>query len=194
MQKLLTLLLASLAISALANEPVKECKPPINNQTLSYQKTTNTPIYFAGFLIEPPKPEEMAFFNEDLLLKYPGNKTISFSYATSILLKGQAADYDPVAIYKQAFGILPKQSKHNAEIRYITKWFKLCDQELISYKIDQLDYSIFRTNDPAADTAIKELDVMILGDPQEVYMIGFKGFSNSGIDKVLATIHKPTYN
>lgn len=191
MGKLFTLLLLTVAVSALANEAVPECKPPLHQQALSYQKTTNTPVYFAGFIIELPPPERVGYFNDNLIFKYGAEKTIYFTFPLAMLSDGRSADYDPVQVYKEAFGILPKQAKNNSEIRAIARLQRLCDNELISYKIADIDYEIIRTKYHNSFPDQQTIDTFILGEPREVYMLGFKGFTNSEIDQLLATIHKP---
>lgn len=172
-----------------AGEATKVCKPPIHTQTLTYQQSTNTPINFAGFIIELPSPKKIGYFNEDLILKYDQDRTIYLTYSTNTLTEGRQADYDPVAVFNEAFGISPRQDKNKSEIQAIINHQRLCDNELINYQISGINNQVIRTkyqnkfNDNSINT-------YILGKSKDVYMITFKGFSNSEIDQLLSTIHK----
>lgn len=172
-----------------ADEATKVCKPPIHTQTLTYQQSTNTPINFAGFIIELPSPKKIGYFNEDLILKYDQDRTIYLTYSSNTLTEGRQADYDPVAVFNEAFGISPRQDKNKSEIQAIINHQRLCDNELINYQISGINNQVIRTkyqnkfNDNTINT-------YILGKSKDVYMITFKGFSNSEIDQLLSTIHK----
>ncbi|MFD1261077.1 hypothetical protein [Entomomonas asaccharolytica] len=183
------LIVCCMPILALANNQ-HVCKPPINKQTLTYQKSTNTPVFFAGFIIELPPPKDIGYFNDNLIFKYEQDKTIYLTFSTNMLIDGREADYDPVVVFKEAFGILPKQAKNNSEINAIIRLQRLCENELISYQINNIDYDVIRTKYHNSFSDKSTIDTFILGEPKEVYMIGFKGFTNKEIDQLLSTIHK----
>lgn len=194
MKKLLFAILLGCSCFTLANQPIKECIAPITEKNLTYKTMNNTDVAFAGFIIELPKPMRVGFFQEDLLLKYDNNRLISLSFFTNILTNGRSPDYDPVEVYKQAFGLKPREAKHDEEIATISRLNRLCNNELIHYKINNIDYEIIRTKNHNSFSDQTTIDTFILGDPREVYQIRFRGFSNSEIDQILATIHKPTNN
>lgn len=182
------LLLLILTLSTAVMADITDCKPPIHKQPLTYQPTANTPVHFANIILELPKPDSLGFFNQDLIIKY-GQKSISLSYITEQLMENQAADYDPVAAYKEALGLTPKTGRYNAEIKAITSHLRLCDNELILYQTKNIDYEMIRTKQHTHFSDQQTIDTFLLGRFKDVYVIRFKGFSSDEIDQTLATIH-----
>lgn len=193
MKKLILPLLLACSVGYANQEPAQplaKCIPKIQKQTLTYKATDNIAVYFAGFIIELPTPKRMGLFSDNTIFKYDNNKTIYLTDDTNILSENREADYNPVTVYKEAFGIEPRQEKNKDEIAAIIRFQRLCENDLIQYQIKGINDLIIRTtgqNNANENT----IETFILSRSEFVYVIGFKGFTNNEIDQLLSTIHKP---
>lgn len=181
----------SYANQELANTTVQnQCTPKMQQKTLTYKATDQIAFYFAGFDIELPTPKRVGLFVDSTVLKYDQDKAIYLNDATAILSENRAADYNPANVYKEAFGLVPRQEKNTDEIAAIIRLQRLCDNDLIHYQINGINDQIIRTTGPN-DANENIINTFILSPSKYVYTIAFKGFTSQEIEKILSTIHKP---
>lgn len=164
----------------------KECKPKIDTVTLDYKPSNNKRITFAGMAFYPSEPKEIVLYDEGLIFIYDKNKSLTFSNMSRSWADEKGKDFDVVEMYKQAFAINKLTEAHKNDVEAVIKQQRLCDNQLVSYQINNTRYDIIRTKKQNYFNT-NSIDVFMLGDKGELYMLFFKGFSSQEIDDFFAS-------